>query len=238
MSGRLGRVLRLEDVLLVGWLTLVGPVLMLGAGGEPLFDLDQQSDPGIGLIYLVATIGGLACLLTRGRDEPTVAGEDPEAARGFAPFPLAAALGIVGTTGLEKIGIPDADLMLGVAFLATMISFVALSRLPAVAPEIRRLVMGPYIVVSGGIFQAVMAPMWSSVSWSSFFGPEVDGGPFSPAELFGIFIAGSAVYYVMFVFAPRQLVYREGAGAIWLARFGLFVGGTLFGMGWLRFALG
>jgi hypothetical protein len=37
----------------------------------------------------------------------------------------------------------------------------------------------------------------------------------------------------MLIYAPRQIAEREGGPIEWLARFGLFLGGVVFGLGWL-----
>ena len=41
--------------------------------------------------------------------------------------------------------------------------------------------------------------------------------------LLGVLVAFCGVYYVMLVYAPRQLAQPEGGAVAWLARFGVFV---------------
>ncbi|HEY6056806.1 MAG TPA: hypothetical protein VIV06_02190, partial [Candidatus Limnocylindrales bacterium] len=145
MSGPLAAALRVaresigpEDLLLFAWLAIVGPALSAAFAGGPVFDLDSDRAPAVGLLYVVATVGGIACLLTRGLGEPPLAPDPGQSARGYAPFPFAAAVGLVGSTGVEKLGLGSGEWMLGVGFLAALVSFVGHGALPVLAPEARR----------------------------------------------------------------------------------------------------
>ena len=40
-------------------------------------------------------------------------------------------------------------------------------------------------------------------------------------------------FYMMFVFAPRQITESEGTWPAWAARYGLFLVGAIAGVGWL-----
>ncbi len=62
---------------------------------------------------------------------------------------------------------------------------------------------------------------------------QIGAAPEVLALALGIFVAASAVYYAMLVYAPRQLVEREGGPAAWLARYGLFVVSVAVGLTWL-----
>jgi hypothetical protein len=53
------------------------------------------------------------------------------------------------------------------------------------------------------------------------------------ALVLAILVTASAVYYAMLVYAPRQLVEREGTPRVWIGRFALFVVSVAFGVRWL-----
>ncbi len=46
-----------------------------------------------------------------------------------------------------------------------------------------------------------------------------------------VFVAFTAVYYAMLVYAPRQVAEREGSARSWLARYVLFLVATVIGIG-------
>lgn len=232
---RIRSVLQAEDLLLVGWLLVLAPALASAAGGDPPFQLAGDRPPIVGLLYLVACAGAIACFLTRSRGEPVVAMSSDLSLRAWARFPMSAAAGMIALEGGASLGIDAGDAVLGIAFLAAIVGLVVPGRLPEVAASTRRAFVLPFVLVGSGIFESLMADVWDGTSFADLLPAiqEQEGGGFA------IFIltmlgAASLMFYVLFVFAPRIVAESNGATRIWVLRFALFFASVVLGASWLR----
>jgi hypothetical protein len=106
--------------------------------------------------------------------------------------------------------------------------------LPVVAYPIRRLLMLPVVAVGAVMFPATMEDLFGGASLAAL----VQGGETLEvaAARFGavIVVAASLVYYVLFVFAPRQVAAGRGSWFYWLARYLLFLTALLSSLLWGR----
>ena len=50
----------------------------------------------------------------------------------------------------------------------------------------------------------------------------------------GILVAFSGVYYLMLIYAPRQIAEPEGGLRTWLLRYAVFLVSVVVGVSWLR----
>ena len=127
-----------------------------------------------------------------------------------------------GTTALDSSdAIAWVPLVLVVAFAVGL----RLWR-PRLPTRVRRALITPYILVTGLLFFGIVRTVE---------GPGPNAGTFSALAsnltIVAAFIAFTAVYYAMLVYAPRQLAEPEGGGASWLARYGLFLVALVVGLG-------
>ena len=96
--------------------------------------------------------------------------------------------------------------------------------------------MTPFIFATGGIFWSVVDQVVGGAGASS----GATSGPTAGASLqeialeLGIFGVFSGIYYLMLIYAPRQVAEPEGGLLTWLVRFGLFLASVVVGVAWLR----
>jgi hypothetical protein len=222
LGGLSNGVLRLEDAALVGWL-LVGPPLArsLSAASPGGTALGGDHDPWSGLLYLVATVLAVAVLATRSPGDPVLGFEGISTARSYAPFPFLLSLGIVGQTGLDRLGIAS-DAVIGIVFLITMVCYVAWPHLPNLPRTTRRLMILPFILVAGTVFGGMVADLSSLFDYRVLLG-DPSASPSAYVGLLGLQVLFSVFFYLAFIFAPRMVAEAEGSWLAWLARYALFL---------------
>lgn len=226
--------LRVEDLLLFGWLGLVQPLAFSG-DGSGFSQLSQDGGTGAGLAYLAAAAGGLLCLGTRSLGETVVPIGTLASPQSYAALPFIGALAFFAVMGLERVGIADAEAaLLPVAALITGCLLLR-ERTPLLAPRRRRALVTPFILLAAGIFNGSMAGVLGGVDAGEVFSSGLGGG--AGLFLVAVLVPVSLVYYLAFVFAPRQVAEREGSWPAWALRYGLYLAGAVGGVGWLR-ALG
>ncbi len=225
---RIAALLRLEDVLLTGAVVLAAP-LAAGRSAAGPFDPGQ---PVQGVLRLAAVLAALACVAARRANEPGVAPSSVTSTGALGPF--SGSVMLVAISGALALGLTGQAVY---PCLAVAIAVMVAARLllPPLSTTVRRALMTPFVLVATGLF-------WSFMN-AVFAQPLVTGGirtvnvdllrslVASPAFLF--LVAFSAVYYAMLVFAPRQVAAPEGGPIAWLVRYGVFLAGVVFGVGWL-----
>jgi len=232
MLTRLRQSLRAEDVLLFGWLVLVQPLIAgLGSGG-PFAELSPDDDPLVGLVYLAAAAAAVVALATRSPGESRFDFESPNSPRSYALWPFMAALALIASIGAENTGIASAEVAFLPVAAVTVVSYVFYNKLPTLAPNKRRVLMAPFVLVCAGIFNGTMADLLDSVDVGDLF--QAAGGDLQAlVGVFALLVLFSLPFYMMFVFAPRQITESEGTWPAWAARYGLFLVGAIAGVGWL-----
>ena len=225
-SARLRAAAVLEDAILLAWLATLGPWF---AGVQRGSDAPASATTiAVGLVELGAIVGALVCILTRGRGDPPMP-EDPGASgRSFAPYPLAFALSIIGREAFDDLGI-GSEVVAALAFLAAGIGTMARGLLPELAPGARRLLITPYLLVSAGVFQRFVGDIWRGTGTGLTFWTDAGGGP--GLGILAIVVLGTAVFYLAFIAAPRELVEAPRPAWVWPIRFAIFVLGLIFGIG-------
>jgi hypothetical protein len=98
---------------------------------------------------------------------------------------------------------------------------------------VRRALMTPYLLVTGGLFWGLIAAVTQGGDVVAAIRDAVPGDPQGVLPVAGLLAAMAAVYYAMLMFAPRQVAEREGGVIAWIVRFGVFLASLAFGAGWL-----
>jgi hypothetical protein len=237
-----GIFIRAEDLALAGWIGLVAPAFAQAGGTAGPFDSGHPID---GVIRLAGFCGAIACLATRSPVAPVAPGraaddsaaaaarDRPAALNSASVGPLVGGRMLVGGSALAEFGVDPAAAFVP-AFGIVMVLALAQSHLPVLPTSVRRALVTPYLMAAGGLFWSVVRQVIGGLGSGSGSGTGVAIGALPTiAGPIGLLILGSAVYYAMLIYAPRQIAEREGGPIEWLARFGLFVASLGLGLGWL-----
>jgi len=221
--------LRVEDVVLTVMVALIGHALVAAQGpGGGLFDGNRPLD---GVVRLGGLAGAFACLATRSSDDPHSTSERPILQSG-AIGPLVGGLMLVGGSGFAALNLaPEA--IFGPTFLIVLILALAGDHLPAVPTAMRRNFVTLFLIAAGGLFWSFVNAIVGGMDVIGEFSRAWSENPSQAEFVGGALVAMAAVFYAMLVFAPRQLVEREGSPLTWLLRFALFIVGVSVGVGWI-----
>ena len=189
--------------MLAGFVAILSPAVALVEGVAGPFD---GGHPVAGLVRIVGACAGMACLATRNSDRSD-AGEPllTQATGG----PVIGGIALVGASGLACLGLPP-EPALGLAFIGLLLLSPLQSHLPAIPVARRRQLCAPFLLAAGGIF-------WSLIDYvggATNVPGQIGGAPQLLALTLGILIVASAIYYAMLIYAPRQIVEREGTPLI------------------------
>lgn len=226
LRDRLRRHLRLEDLLLFVWLVLVAPLLptfgpTAGAGNGP--------QPLLGLLDLVALAGLAACLGARsapGVVPGLVSGGDFRYAFG----PLVGALFFAVDDTVANLD-PGGNLGPFLVLALVAVGLVARFRLPLLAAAQRRALVTPFILATSGYFGQFLSGIANIFDLRPILA-DIASDPRSVAVALAIGTLGVLVFYLMLVFAPRQVAEREGTFLNWAVRFLVFLVGLSIGTTW------
>jgi hypothetical protein len=225
---------RAEDWLLAGWVALAAPAMARLGGAAVPFGTGQ---PLAGLLELAGFVGALACLATRSLDAAGRSGDSASASRAGwnvldsgAIGPLVGGLMLVGASAFAELGLAPETVLFPTIVVVLALSLVQ-SRVPAVPTVVRRALVTPYLLSAGGLFWGVVHEVTGGIDFR--VGAPLGTWSSGVAPVAGLLILCAAVYYAMLIYAPRQIPEHEGGPVEWLARFGLFLGSVVFGLGWL-----
>lgn len=232
---RLGRLLRLEDVLM-SVVALVGLPLLDRLTSTPASSTsDLTATTGspsalAGAFGLIAVAGVLACLCTRGPNEAPPLDGSTMTLQGWARFPLIAGIGIVAIETLPGLGIAP-DPAVGLTFVVVTGTTLGSRWLPVVPVPVRRLLVTPMALLATGTFNEILGGGVGGTIAGALRGdapPEI--GAFLPLIL-GAILA----LYAMLVIAPRAIADPGASWLAWTVRFllllaSLVLGDALFGI--------
>jgi len=178
-----------------------------------------------GLVAFLAAVGAIVALATRvpaeNRLEKPTADELP--VRMWLVGPFVGAVGFVAGDSLDRMGLPGGDFLIGLTVIVAVISFVFASRLPVVSRNVRRLLTGPFVLLSGAFLQQFAADFSSSFAGTDVLGHLL--GLQNVGAVFGllaILAFAALIFYEMFVFAPRELADPGASALSWAVRFAIF----------------
>ncbi len=229
--------LQIEDVALFVWFALGEPLVeralrrvlpadlpaALEAGGSPL----------LGLTLLAAAAAAAVCLATRDPSQTSWVGEEGwMTPANYARLPMLVVLAMLVEEGFEQLG-SDA----GERLFAWVVVFVGGTLLlqpwlPAAPYLLRRVLMLPAVAVGAVTFSGFIESAFGGLDLSIL----ARGGP--QTELAGaqfgtvIVVLGSLLYYVLYVFAPRQVASPSGSWLGWLGRYLFFLAAFLTSLIW------
>jgi hypothetical protein len=220
---RLRSLINWEDTLLALVALAVLPVLD-ALGGSAGTGSARAVGPITGVFVLVAIGGVIACLFTRGPEEPPPLGDRGLTFQGWARFPLAAGVGMVAIDTLPSIGLRGSG-MAGMVFLAVAVSAFAHRWLPVIPVSTRRLLVLPMGVVGAGAFNRMIGSDLPDIMGLVTRSPKDD-----PTRAFlPLIVAAILMVYVMLVVAPRSVADPEARWWPWIVRFGLLLAAAALG---------
>ncbi len=229
---------QIEDALLFVWLVVVTPLLQVVLGGAmrglSLGNLDHSAPDAtaLGVVFLGATLAAAVCTLTRAPGDEQAKEPVTGTPFGYAHLPMMAATAIMLFLGLALLGLDDASpglmcLWFGLFVVVAMVY----PRMPVLDFSLRRILMTPFIILSTTIFTSSINPILAGVDPKGLF--RIAQSELGRFEL-GLILAGTLVYYLMFVFAPRQIAGGGGSWRQWALRFVLYVVGLILNIGFLQ----
>jgi hypothetical protein len=226
-SRRAAALLVTEDWLLAAWVSIATPLLFRAQGGGGPFDSDE---PLLGTLRILAVAGALVCLAAR-RTPADIAVSRPSLIKGGAIGPLVGAILFVTISGFTAL-----DLASGVGTVIVIAALVAMVAVrfvvPPLATSVRRVLVTPFVLVSGGLFWTLIAAITGEPG--SATPAAAIANPTTALAAGGFLFAFSGVFYAMLIFAPRQVAEREGGLVTWLLRYALFAAGVVAGLAWPR----
>src|SRR5919109_3449235 len=198
MRGRLSP----EDLGLVAW-NAIGVPLIGSSGAAPLLALGEPPTPAVGVLQLLAVVGALVALATRpaGLTMPGFDGDVRYALLG----PLIGAIAFIAGSASSHLGSDLDGPVIGLSFVIVVVVMVVHDRLPTVDPAVRRAVVLPFILVCAGVFDAFAADLLRGVDLVELLAAaRIDETGFG-LFILGMLVAPLAMFYWMFVVAPRVL---------------------------------
>lgn len=212
------RHIRVEDTVLALWMIVIAPLFSPGPGAGSV----SGSDPLLGLLDLVGLLAFAACVGARSRpgvESGLMVGGDMR----YAVGPLFGAIAFTIDDVGDRLGLTGSPAVLPLA-AAAGVAIVARFRLPALSGAQRRALVTPFVLVTSRFFGEVLGGITGLFDVRRLVAALAAPGGFGESILVVLFAtAGVAIFYVMLVFAPRQIADREGTATTWTVRFVLFV---------------
>jgi len=218
LGGLSGGALRVEDVLLLGWLLVGAPI------GRLIGGLATGDGPS-GLIWVGSVVLAVVVVATRSPGDPAISFDGASSPRSYAPLPFLLSLSIVADQGMERLGL-ESDWVIGVAFLVTMASYVLAPHLPSLPRAIRRLMIVPFLLIAGTVFGGLVSDLSGLFDYRPLLGDPTTT-PSAFLGLLGLDVLFSGFFYLAFVFAPRMVAEAEGSWRAWLVRYAAFLAATI-----------
>jgi hypothetical protein len=208
---------RLEDWLLCLWVLVAIPLLGRLTGGSAPF---SAGNPVAGALDLVAIACAAVCLSTGSSDNPGTSDETNWATAG----PLTAGLLLVYLSGITALDL-DSGLAWLPAALVIGLAVVVRLRVRRLPTALRRALVMPFVLVTGTLFTGAIDQVTGGHAVEPRALPVLAANPIVPLA----FVVFSGIYFLMLVFAPRQVAEREGGPLTWVARYGLFLLAVIVG---------
>jgi hypothetical protein len=217
--GWLRRHLQIEDALLFIALVVVEPLLF-----APASSTTRASGPDlfVGLLDLIGLLAFVACLAARSRPG-VVSGLVGTNDLLYAVGPLFGAFAFALDDTNEKLGLGGNLGFLPV--VAGIVVAVLVRRLvPPLSADQRRALVTPFILITSRFFGDFLSGFTGIFDLRKLAAAAATPGDIGgTALLLAIGAAGILVFYVMLVFAPRQVADKEGSAGTWALRFIVFL---------------
>lgn len=215
---------QIEDVTLA-LILIATPFLAPITSVLPIFG--EGNDFLGGLVSFMAAVGAIVAMATRvpddNRFEKPAPDENVLPTRIWLVGPFIGAVGFVAGDSLDRMGLPGGEALIGIAFVVAVIVFVAGRRLPVVSRNVRRLLVGPFVLLCGAFLRQIAADFTSSFAGTDVLGQLLAlNDPGLVISLFGILGFAALIFYEMLVFAPRELADPGASALSWAIRFAIF----------------
>ena len=129
---------------------------------------------------------------------------------------------------MERLDLPD-NLAILPLVLAVIAALVARWRLPPLSAEQRRALVTPFILAASGFFGSFLVGLTDLFDIRTLIAAVTTGDGGWSLFVVGIATLGVLIFYLMLVFAPRQIAEREGTPRTWAVRFAVFLVGLSLG---------
>jgi hypothetical protein len=202
-----------------------GPAPASGGG----LDLLDGRDPLLGLVALGAVAGALVCLATRAADP--AGGAAAPADRGTIG-PLTGGLLLATVIGCQNL-FGNGDAGFGLALVAVLVASLLPGALPAIPIPYRRVLVTPYVLLSASLFNGLMGQISGLFDVHTVLDQGLAATLQVLPPVLGVMLAFCGVYYLMLVYAPRQLAVADGGMVAWLVRFAVFLAAEIVTVSWL-----
>ncbi len=229
MLRRLARHIQAEDIAL-GAIVLAAGLLSGGEPSTPPILNDNSFLGGFfgGLVSFLAAVGAIAAMATRVPGQSRL--ETPSTLSSGAAVPVRiwlvgpfiGAVGFVAGDSLDRMGLPGGDVLILVAFVAAVASFVLADHLPVVSRQTRRVLVAPFVLLSGAFIQGLAMDIASGFGGTDVVGALRGMDLTLAVTLLGIVAFIALVLYLALVVAPRELADPGASTASWVIRFAIF----------------
>ena len=233
----LPRSMQWEDLFLFLWFALVEPLLykLFGSllGDVQPWDIGSHPNAALGVLFLLAVLGGLIVVATRA---PGQQGDGPgsSGAFDFARLPMLVTLGYFMMYGFSSFGGELPFSLLCGLFAFYLVVGMIFNRLPVVPIPARRVLITPMIILGSWNFSTLMRAFFKGVDLGAVLNSPALRDPNSSfGFVLGLLFASVVFFYLVFIFAPRQIAYPGDSLRDWLARFALYLLGVVLNLGWL-----
>jgi hypothetical protein len=217
---------RLEDLALA---TIILGTPHLGPLQQLVSVLGDSHSSAGGLVALLAVLGAIAAVVTRipgeARVEPRRPGADAQRLWMIGPF--IGAVGFISVNSLGRLGLPGVDLLVAAALIAVVASVFLTHRLPVVPRTLRRLLVAPFVLLSGAFFQSLLVDVVDGLGGESGPIAGLRADPVLLVYILLLVVIAAGIFYMMLVFVPRELADPGGSTGAWAVRFVLFVASLL-----------
>ncbi len=218
-GGWLRRHLRIEDALLFVALVLVEPLLFPASSSSAA---TNGPDLFVGLLDLLGILAFVACLAARSQPG-VVSGLVKSNDVLYAVGPLFGAFAFALDDMNEKLAL-EGNLAIVPLITGILVAILARLLLPPLSAIQRRALVTPFILITSRFFGDFLSGMTEIFDLRQLAAAAANPGDLGGAAL--LLVVGSAgvlVFYVMLVFAPRQVADKEGTAGTWAVRFLLFL---------------
>jgi hypothetical protein len=230
--------LQFEDALLFIWLVLVTPLvqfLLAGAlRGLSLGSIDASLPNAgwLGVVFLLSTLLAIACTFTRAPGDAPAGGLITGTPFGYAHLPMLGGTGIMLFLGSSLLGFGDATMGLLCGLFGLFgVGYFAYNRMPVIDYAFRRILMTPFTILTATLFAATAHSIFAGLDANGIY--QIVQSDLDRFE-FGLLLAGVLVYYLMFIFAPRQIAGSGGGWLEWGVRFAAYLVGVILNIGLLQ----
>ncbi len=229
--------LQWEDLFLFVWLGLAEPLLdkLFGSllGNVQPWDVTTEHNPILGIIFLLAALGGLIVVGTRAPGQRDLE-QGTSSVSSFAHLPMIVTLSYALLYGLGSFNSSLLDAMPCALFAFFIVVGMLFSHLPVLPIVYRRVLITPLILLGTWNFSALIRTFFQGFDLHTILNTPALRDPNSSFTfVLGLLFASLVLFYLIFILAPRQIAYPGGSWRPWIIRFAIYLLGILLNLTWL-----